>query len=258
MKQIRRFFEANLALCRAINLRLPWALRTDGNYWFQQNVLQNGFLSNQVVCDIGGGSRPWLSPEEKQRLNLKVVGIDISEEELQAAPAGAYDKIIAADICKFVGDASFDVVICQALLEHVPDTKGALRAIASSLKPNGLAYIFVPCRNALFAQINRALPQDLKRRILFFFWPYAAEGHDGFYAYYDGCSPSTVEAVARDLGLEAQDKRAFWASGYFYFFLPAYFLWRFYQLISWSILGEDSCESFCFVLRKSPAAIGAE
>ena len=142
MKQIRRFFEANLALCRAINLRLPWALRTDGNYWFQQNVLQNGFLSNQVVCDIGGGSRPWLSPEEKQRLNLKVVGIDISEEELQAAPAGAYDKIIAADICKFVGDASFDVVICQALLEHVPDTKGALRAIASSLKPNGLAYIF--------------------------------------------------------------------------------------------------------------------
>jgi len=186
-------------------------------------VLKDGFQSNQVVCDIGGGARPWISPEEKQRLNLKVVGVDISEEELRAAPAGAYDKIIATDICEFIGDASFDVVTCQALLEHVPDTKRALRAIASALKPNGLAYVFIPCRNALFAQINRLIPQDAKRRMLFFLWPYAAEGHDGFHAYYDGCSPSTVEAVAKGLGLEAKDKQAFWAAATFISSFPPIF-----------------------------------
>jgi 2-polyprenyl-6-hydroxyphenyl methylase/3-demethylubiquinone-9 3-methyltransferase len=256
MKLIRGFLNANVALCRAINRRLPWALRTEGNYWFQENVLRNGFEPNQIVYDIGGGSRPWFTPEEKRRLNLTVVGLDISEEELRAAPAGSYDKMVAADVCGFIGDASSDAAICQALLEHVPDTKSAIRAIASTLKPSGVAYFFIPCRNAPFAQLNRILPQELKRKILYSIWPYAAEGHDGFRAYYDNCSPSKIEAIARLYGLEVKAKGTFWASGYFYFFFPAYLVWRFYQLIAWCFLGEDGCESFFFVFRKSPGVSG--
>jgi SAM-dependent methyltransferase len=250
MSAVRAFINANVALARATNLLLPKSLCTDGNFWFQQKVLADACLAGETVFDIGGGSRPWITPAERQRLGLYVVGLDISAAELAAAPVGSYDEAIAADLCSYVGKGDADVVICQALLEHVPDANGALRAIASALKPGGRAYIFAPCRYAVFAQLNRVLDQDLKRRVLFFLFPYAAEGHDGFVAYYDHCSPNAVKAIVHDLGLSVEQSGTFWVSGYFYFFFPAYLLWRAYQFFSWIALGRDACESFYYVLRK--------
>lgn len=246
----RRLIDGNIAVCRAINKRLPEDWRTDGNYWFQQNVLATGISPGDTVFDLGGGSRPWISPGEKTQLDLTVVGLDIDATELCAAPSGSYDEIIATDLCSFLGNGTADKVICQATLEHVPDTAGAIRAIASILKPGGQAYIFAPGRNALFARLNRALPESIKKRVLALLYPYAGEGHDGFQSYYDQCTPSSIEALARANGLEVTSRRTFWVSGYFYAFVPAYLAWRIIQRFARMTSGDDACETFCVVLRK--------
>jgi len=71
----------------------------------------------------------------------------------------------------FGGQGDADLIICQALLEHVKNVDQAFAAIASILKPGGLALIFVPSRNALYARLNLLLPQDLKRKSFMRFIP---------------------------------------------------------------------------------------
>ncbi len=48
------------------------------------------------------------------------------------------DRAIVADVGEFIGeDAVADAAMCRALLEHVPDTPRAMRALARVLKDGG-------------------------------------------------------------------------------------------------------------------------
>lgn len=243
----------NVKLSRAIDSLLPPRLRCDGNSAFLNDFVPYAVRSKDLVYDIGGGSRPFISLEEKNRLNAKVIGLDISREELVAAPPGIYDEIIVHDLCTFQGDGGADVAICQALLEHVPDTAGAFRALASAVKPGGRVFIFAPARNALFARLNMALPERLKKSLLFAIFPSKATGHDGFKAYYDLCIPSKIEELADLNGLDIEHRRIFWLSSYFMAFVPAYIFWRIYQGVGALLLGDDAAESFVYVFRKRGA-----
>ena len=107
-------------------------MRQDGNQEFKAIVVPSLLRPGLRVYDLGGGSNPYLDPATKAQQNLFVVGLDISEAELLAAPPGAYDRTIAADLCSFRGQGDADLVICQATLEHVPDTAGAIRAVAET------------------------------------------------------------------------------------------------------------------------------
>ncbi|GLK69703.1 class I SAM-dependent methyltransferase [Hansschlegelia plantiphila] len=247
---MRSFLNLNIAAARVINQRLPEDYRTDGNFWFQKNVLKNGFRDGDVVYDVGGGSRPWFTVEQARALNLTVIGVDISGDELRAAPEGSYDEIIEADLCEFSNDRKADRIICQATLEHVHDSAGAIRSISGLLKPGGEAFTFCPCRNALFARLNRRLGHDVKKKLLGAAFPYTEEGHDGFAAPYDKCTPGDMRRLAEENGLSVAFLKTFWVSGYFYVFLPAYLGWRVYQLVARAVQGEDACESFCMILRK--------
>src|SRR5690348_12356102 len=137
MSILRGFVNANLRLSAAIDSLLPSRLRTDGNKTFLAEFLPGAVDHGDVVYDIGGGARPFISLDRKKALNARVVGLDISEAELKAAPPGVYDNIIVHDLCTFEGEAAADVVVCQALLEHVPDTAGAIRALASATRSGG-------------------------------------------------------------------------------------------------------------------------
>jgi 2-polyprenyl-6-hydroxyphenyl methylase/3-demethylubiquinone-9 3-methyltransferase len=186
---------------------------------------------------------------QKWQLGLRVVGIDIDPAELQAAPAGLYDRTIAADITSFQGDSDADLVICQALLEHVRDTDAALRAIASILKPGGRALLFVPSRNAVYARLNLLLPESLKRRILFSIFPHMRRDH-GFPAFYDRCTPRRFRAMADANGLQTEECRAYFHSDYFRFFSPLHAVWRLWTLAFRAFSGEEAAETFSLVLRK--------
>lgn len=230
---------------------LPTRLRLDGNQAFRHSFLRNAIDAGNVVYELGGGSRPYLSTEKKSRMNIRVVGLDIDADELEAAPVGTYDRTIAADLCTYSGEGDADVVICQATLEHVQDSTGAIRAIATTLKPGGRAFIFAPCRNALFARLNLFLPQELKRQVLFKLLPHKDEEHEGFRAFYDRCTPSEISEIAKSNGLRVRTKKVFWISSYFFSFVPAYLFWRFFQGVSFLLKGEDAAESFVLVLEKA-------
>jgi 2-polyprenyl-6-hydroxyphenyl methylase/3-demethylubiquinone-9 3-methyltransferase len=251
---MRRFIATNVALCELIDRLLPERLRTDGNARFLKEVLPRALVPGSLVYDIGGGARPYVSPEEKVRLGLRVVGLDISAAELAAAPPGAYDRVIVADLCTFTGPSDGDQVICQALLEHVPDAAAAIRALATTTRPGGRIFLFAPSRNALFARLNLMLPERLKRRILFAIFPSKARGHDGFRAWYDCCTPGAVERLARANGLEVEERQLFWISSYFKPFVPAFVAWRMFQGFAWLLFRDNAAETFYFVLRKRDAA----
>lgn len=242
--------DANVKLSRSVDAMLPMFLRRDGNNTFIAEVLPRSVDFGDLVYDVGGGSRPFITVHDKNRLGLTVVGFDIDPAELGAAPLGLYDRTVVADLCDFEGVSEADVTICQATLEHVKDTSAAVRALASTIKPGGRIYIFAPSRNALFARLNRILPERLKRKLLFFFFPEKAKGHDGFKAYYDRCSPSEIEqlAVANDLVVE--ERFLFWTSSYFFVFTPAFLVWRVCQAVNYMILGTNAAETFIYVLRK--------
>ena len=135
-------------------------------------------------------------------------------------------------------------------MEHVADTDAALRTMASILKPNGRALIFVPSRNAVFARINLLLPEELKRRILFAVYPHMARDQ-GFPAYYDHCTPAALRARALGNGLSIEHAPLYYISTYFQFFFPLYLAWRAWLLAFYAIDKEQAAETFALVLKKA-------
>lgn len=250
----RKFLKANCAVSCWIDSFLPGKSRQDGNEFFLRDVLPRALQADTTVYDLGGGSRPCVSRELKDRLGLRLVGLDVSGDEMAAAPTGTYDQTIVADLCTYTGSGTADSVICQATLEHVPDTVGAMRGLATCVRPGGAIYLFAPCRNAAFARLNLILPERLKQFLLFNLFPEKGKGHDGFRAFYDHCTPGQIEAIARSNGLEIEERRVFWTSSYFFILTPAYLLWRIWQGVAYIAIGKDAAESFVYVLRKNHTA----
>lgn len=245
----RKLIRSQIALSKAVDRLLPPDYSVDGHYDYMSRILPEYLRPNLTIYDIGGGKQPYLDAEAKERLHARVVGIDIDSDELARAPQGTYDETVTTDIAIYAGSGDADLAFCQAVLEHVRDTDGAIRAVASTLKPGGEALIFVPCRNAIFARINLLLPEALKRKVLFTTLPQTEEAQ-GFPSYYQDCTPSGLSRIGKRHGLEVVRLETYWASFYFYPFFPAYLLWRTWQLIARKLGKTDFCETFVLVLRK--------
>jgi len=223
--------------------------RIDGNQDYINSLVPSYLKENLIIYDVGGGKGPYLSADKKNELNATVVGLDIDKEELQQAPEGAYNKIICADISNFQGNQDADIVLCQAVLEHVKDVENAFAAISSILKNGGLALIFVPSRNAVFARLNIILPQNVKKAILHYVYPNTARDQ-GFPSYYNKCTPLEFKQLARDNNFSVIEERFYFKSGYFTFFFPAYLVWRLWILLFHFLLKEQAAETFSIVLKK--------
>ncbi|MBA3494709.1 MAG: hypothetical protein H0T87_11515 [Gammaproteobacteria bacterium] len=85
-------------MSRGLDRLLPADYVIDGNSDFKSNFAPKWLKANARVVDIGGGKNPFLTAERKNALGIHVTGVDISAQELERAPVGAYDKIICADI----------------------------------------------------------------------------------------------------------------------------------------------------------------
>ena len=246
---LSRFIQSQQRLSTAFDRLLPAEYQMDGNRDFIDNWIDPYLRDGSVVYDIGGGKNPIVALEQKQRRGLCVVGLDIDGNELAASPPGVYDQTICADITQFRGQGQADLVVCQALLEHVRDTGAAMGAIASILKPGGTALIFLPSRNAVFARVNLLLPQQLKRKILHTVYP-STKRDQGFPAYYDHCTPADFRRLAANSGLAVDLCRVYFRSSYFMFFFPLHLVWRIWQIIFRLFAGEQGAETFSLALRK--------
>lgn len=245
-----RFLAYQIRLSNAFDRwLLPEQYRIDGNRFFLDVFAPRFLKPDTVVYDVGGGKHPFVSPARKRELGLTIVGLDIDSTELAQAPPGSYDHVIVSDITRCTGHEDADLAICQALLEHVADVEKAFAAIASILKQGGIALIFVPCRNALYARLNLLLPERLKRRILFTLFPQSEAGQ-GFPSYYNRCTPRDFRRLAALHGLEVQEELFFFMNGYFSFFVPAHILWRLWLLSFRSLAHEQAAETFIMALRK--------
>ena len=84
-----------------------------------------------------------------------VLGVDLGRESLQIAqlhaleavtPSVSYREISAEALAEEM-PASFDVVTCMEMLEHVPDPAAIVRACATLVKPNGWVFFSTINRN---------------------------------------------------------------------------------------------------------------
>ncbi len=248
---LRRFIEWNRRLSRrerALATRLVPQSAKDGPVDFRDNVLPSLLAPGLRVLDVGGGKYPAISPQIKREMDLHVVGLDISETELTQAPAGAYDSVIVGDIGRVHIPGKYDLVFSRTLLEHVADTPAAIANLAGALMPNGLMAHVVPCRNAPFAILNRALGNRLGRRVLFAVFP-EKKANSGFRAYYRDCTPARLSRLCRDSGLDVVQVIPYYNSDYTSFFVPLYTVEMLRQVATCRLGLENFCEGFTIVAR---------
>lgn len=108
-------------------------------------------LEGKTVIDVGCGGG--ILSESMVKHGAIVTGIDLGAAPLKVAKLHGlesglkvdYQKISAEDIAE-QHPASFDVVTCMEMLEHVPDPNSIVRACAKLVKPGG---------HVFFSTINR-------------------------------------------------------------------------------------------------------
>ncbi|NRA54905.1 MAG: bifunctional 2-polyprenyl-6-hydroxyphenol methylase/3-demethylubiquinol 3-O-methyltransferase UbiG [Gammaproteobacteria bacterium] len=102
----------------------------------------DGLFGKEIV-DVGCGGG--ILSESMAKLGANVLGIDMAQESLNVAKLHAletkvtsvqYQKITVEELAK-QRPASFDVVTCMEMLEHVPDPESVVRACVALVKPGG-------------------------------------------------------------------------------------------------------------------------
>ena len=119
-------------------------------------------LKGKTVLDVGCGGG--ILSESMAIIGAKVTGIDLGEKALKVAQLHSLESGIAVDYQLIsVEDlaekqpASFDVVTCLEMLEHVPDPASVVAACAKLVKPSGKVFFSTINRNPkayLFAVIG--------------------------------------------------------------------------------------------------------
>jgi 2-polyprenyl-6-hydroxyphenyl methylase / 3-demethylubiquinone-9 3-methyltransferase len=119
-------------------------------------------LQGKRVLDVGCGGG--ILSESMDEKGANVIGIDLGDKALKVAKlhqleSGSkvdYRLISVEDLAK-EQPASFDVVTCMEMLEHVPDPEAIVRACAQLVKPGGSVFFSTINRNPkayLFAVIG--------------------------------------------------------------------------------------------------------
>lgn len=82
------------------------------------------------------------APERGIAARIRARGSDYVTGDLDAALASERIDVTAIPY----PDASFDLVICSHVLEHVPDDRAGIAEIARVVRPDGLALVIVPIK----------------------------------------------------------------------------------------------------------------
>ena len=99
--------------------------------------------------------------EEVQRLPMQIAGIDYNQVRLQRArKADPRAQIECASLYNLpLRAASFDVVLCNHVIEHVPEWSRALGELFRVLRPGGLLMVGVPNEGCLMARLRNGVIQ---------------------------------------------------------------------------------------------------
>lgn len=116
-------------------------------------------LNDRDVLDVGCGGG--ILADSMARKGAVVTGIDLATKSLRVAQLHALEaetpriryEEVAVETLAERQPASFDVVTCMEMLEHVPDPESVVRACAELVKPGGWVFFSTLNRNVQsFAQ----------------------------------------------------------------------------------------------------------
>jgi len=156
-------------------------------------------LAGKSALDVGCGGG--ILAEAMARRGASVKGIDLSDKALKVAQLHLHESRLAVDYEAVSAEdlaarapASFDIVTCMELLEHVPDPASTVRACAQLARQGGRVF---------FSTINR----NLKSYVL------AVIGAEyilkllpkGTHDYMKFIKPSELARHGRDAGLEVRE-----------------------------------------------------
>ena len=186
-------------------LRLDWIAR------------QATLAAGQQVLDVGCGGG--ILAEAMARQGAEVLGIDLATKSLKVAQLHALEselgnisyREVAVEALAAERPASFDVVTCMEMLEHVPDPASVVKACAELVKPGGWVFFSTLNRNPksfLFAIVGAEYVLKLLPR--------------GTHEFAKFIKPSELASYCRAAGLDLQGTRGmeynpltkrYWLSG---------------------------------------------
>jgi 2-polyprenyl-6-hydroxyphenyl methylase/3-demethylubiquinone-9 3-methyltransferase len=155
-----------------------------------------GALAGKAVLDVGCGGG--ILTEAMAHDGAKVTGIDLSDKALGVARlhqiesgASVDSRLMSAEALAIEAPATFDVVTCMELLEHVPDPASTSDACAKLVRAGG---------HVVFSTINR----NAKAYALAIVGAEYVLGllPRGTHDYARFLKPSEIAAFARTAGLE--------------------------------------------------------
>ena len=125
-------------------------------------IEQHAPLAGRHVLDVGCGGG--ILAESMAQKHAQVLGIDLGEKALKVAQLHKLEsgieleyRLVSVEALAQEMPASFDVVTCMEMLEHVPDPASIVRAAAMLVKPGGHVFFSTLNRNPkawLFAVIG--------------------------------------------------------------------------------------------------------
>lgn len=223
---MRAAIAANVRMSQAVEGRLH--LPTDKALWglFDREAdrLLRSLPDGAVVLDLGGGRRFVYHGSIQPAGRLRLIAVDISPDEL--ALNTEVTETCTADVSAGLPlpDASADLILSRALLEHVNGVPSAITHMARVLKPGGVALHMVPCRYSLFGMAARFLPFGRLLRLTHAVMP-DTRGSVEFPVVYDHCWPQALESEFQSAGFREVRCEITWACpGYFESVFPLFVL----------------------------------
>lgn len=181
---------SEFAPLHAINpLRLEW-------------INSQASLKGKRILDIGCGGG--ILADAMARKGADVLGIDLATKSLKVAQLHALEaetksviyREIAAEDLAAEQPASFDIVTCMEMLEHVPDPASIVAACSTLVKPGGWVFFSTINRNGrafLQAIVGAEYVLSMLPR--------------GTHEYAKFITPSELASFGRHVGLDIQATR---------------------------------------------------
>jgi len=159
-------------------------------------------LQGKEVLDVGCGGG--ILTDAMARSGAKALGIDLASKSLKVAQLHALEaqtpnvqyREVSVEALALERPASFDVVTCMEMLEHVPDPASVVKACADLVKPGGWVFFSTLNRNPksfLFAIVGAEYVLNLLPK--------------GTHEFAKFIRPSELASACRSAGLEWQHTR---------------------------------------------------